>query len=85
MISFEEFVDIIRVELGLPLNTADAELDLDQVPGWDSVYLLTLLTVLEKRTGAPVSLPDVLAATSLREIYIVVTAGAEAPADQPTG
>ncbi|SNQ48328.1 Acyl carrier protein [Frankia canadensis] len=83
MITIDEFVELLRGELGLPLTEADTELDLDQVPGWDSVHLLALLSVLEQRTGAPISLPDVLAATSLRDVHTVVCTSAPSP--RPAG
>ena len=44
---------------------------LDRVPGWDSVLLLSLLTALEREWGQPICLPDMLTATSFRDIYRV--------------
>jgi hypothetical protein len=38
------------------------------------VYLLWLLTVVEKKTGRPVSLPDLLEAGSLSDVYSLVAA-----------
>ncbi|MFD5466853.1 acyl carrier protein [Kitasatospora sp. NPDC127059] len=71
MTTIEDFMVLVRDEIGLPLGPEDAGLPLDRLPGWDSVHLLTLLTALERETGRPVSLPDVLAAGSLREIHRV--------------
>ncbi|MEV4847809.1 phosphopantetheine-binding protein [Micromonospora matsumotoense] len=65
----EDFVALIRDELGLPVAVADLDNSLDVVAGWDSVHLLTLCTALERATGRQVSLPDVLAADSLAGIY----------------
>jgi acyl carrier protein len=70
----EEFLDLVRDETGLPVTAEQTELDLDQVPGWDSVYLLSLVVALERRTGRQLSMPDVLAATSLRDIYTLAVA-----------
>ncbi|MEU1289783.1 acyl carrier protein [Kitasatospora sp. NPDC005856] len=71
MTTIEDFMVLVRDEIGLPLGPEDADLPLDGLPGWDSVHLLTLLTALERETGRPVSLPDVLAADSLRGIHRV--------------
>ncbi|OWV01459.1 acyl carrier protein [Micromonospora wenchangensis] len=69
MRTVDDFVTLIRDELGLPVAVADLDSSLDVVAGWDSVHLLTLCTALERATGRPVSLPDVLAADSLAGIY----------------
>lgn len=70
----DDLVTLVRDELGLPVTTSDATRSLDELPGWDSVYLLWLLTVVEKRTGRPVSLPDLLEAGSLEDVYSLVAA-----------
>lgn len=66
---------LVRDEIGLPVGAEDAALPLDRVPGWDSMHLLTLLTALERETGRSISLPDVLEAGNLQEIYRVAVAG----------
>lgn len=75
-ISIDEFVELLQDEIGLPVTAADVDRDLDQVAGWDSVQLLTLLTALERVTGRSISLPDVLTAASLGGIHAVVVGGA---------
>lgn len=69
MRTIDDFLTLVRDELGLPVGHDDAYRDLDQVPGWDSIHLLWLCTALERATGRPVSLPDVLHASSLAGIY----------------
>jgi acyl carrier protein len=69
--TFEDFLLLVRDELGLPIDPGQADVQFDEVPGWDSVHLLSLLTALERELGQSVSLPDVLTATSLRDIYRV--------------
>jgi acyl carrier protein len=69
VISVNEFVTLIRDELGLPVTDGDIGLELDRVAGWDSVHLLSLCTILERTTGNPLSLPDVLEAPTLARIY----------------
>ncbi|MER5515164.1 MULTISPECIES: phosphopantetheine-binding protein [unclassified Streptomyces] len=69
----EEFADLVRDELGIDVPEAELGLPFDALPGWDSVHLLTLLVLLEKQTGAPLSLPDFLDAGNLETIYELVT------------
>ncbi|GLX10997.1 phosphopantetheine-binding protein [Microbispora sp. NBRC 16548] len=74
-ISRDEFVGLLRDEIGLAVGAVGAE-DLgrtfDEVPGWDSLHLLTMLVLLEKRVSRPLSLPDFLDAASLETIYELV-------------
>ncbi len=74
MTTVDEFMALIRDELGLPVSTDDVGRGFDELPGWDSVYLLRLLTVLERETGRALSMPDVLDATSLGSVYELVVA-----------
>jgi len=67
--NIDEFVTLIRDQFGLPVTVEDVGLGLDELPGWDSVHLLALLTLLEHETGRAISMPDVLQAPSLRKIY----------------
>lgn len=71
MNTFEDFLFLVRDELGLPVDSGQADDLLDHVPGWDSVLLLSLLTALEREWGQPICLPDMLTATSFRDIYRV--------------
>jgi acyl carrier protein len=72
VVTIDSFIDLIQREIGLPVTVEDADLHLDQVPDWDSMHLLALLIALERETGQRVSMPDVLEASSLKEIYMVV-------------
>lgn len=74
MITIDEFVSIVRDELGLPVTSQDVELSFDELPGWDSVQMLWLLTILEQRTGRSLSLPDMLEASSLGGLHTLVVA-----------
>lgn len=69
MNDIHDFVALLRDGLGLQLSDGDVQLSLDNVPGWDSVHLLWLVTTMEETTGRRVSLPDVLEASSLHDIY----------------
>lgn len=48
MNTIEDFLQLIRDRLGLPVTEADASRSLDEIPGWDSVHLLWLLTSMEE-------------------------------------
>lgn len=72
MNSIDGLISLIRDGLGLPLSREDASRELDQIPGWDSVHLLWLITALERTTGRRLSMPDLLEATSLERIYELV-------------
>jgi acyl carrier protein len=67
--TIDDFLALLQDEMGLPVTSDDTAVSLDQVAGWDSVHLLTLLTLIERRTGRGLRLADALEAGSLREIY----------------
>jgi acyl carrier protein len=67
--TIDDFIAIVHDEIGLRVTADDIELSLDQVPGWDSVHLLALLVSMERATGRRISLPDVLEAESLEQLY----------------
>ncbi len=69
MTSIDNFLTLVNAEIGLNLGKEDIGRDFDQLAGWDSLHLLTLLTALEQATGHSVSMPDVLEATNLEDIY----------------
>lgn len=75
MDSIEDFLALVRDELGLPVTSADAEASFDEVEGWDSIHLLALATALERVTGRPLSLPEVLETTSLAGLYKLAVGG----------
>ena len=74
MTSVDDFLAIVRDEIGVPITDEDFERALDDVPGWDSVHLLSLLVALERSTGRRLSLPGLLEAPSLRGIYTLAAA-----------
>jgi hypothetical protein len=68
-VDIEAFVALLRDELGMDVTADDIGRTLDELPDWDSAHLLWLLTALERGTGAPLSLPDLISAGSLGEIH----------------
>lgn len=71
----EDFVALLRDELGMAVTREDLDKHLDQVADWDSAHLVELVTLLERETGRGVSVPDVLSASSLAEIHRIAVAG----------
>jgi acyl carrier protein len=69
--SIADFLAVIRDELGLPVTVEDAELRFDEISGWDSMFLLWLVSILERKTGRRVTVPDVLEAENLKSIYML--------------
>jgi acyl carrier protein len=80
--NIHDFLALVHDEIGLPLTVHDATLAFDQVPGWDSMHLLSLLVALERTTGRRVAMADVLAAANLGEIYALVTESVVGPRPQ---
>ncbi|MEU3555189.1 phosphopantetheine-binding protein [Streptomyces fragilis] len=74
MKTVEDYVELLRDELALPVTAEDLGRPLDAVAAWDSVHLLTLCTLLERETGRPLSLADVLEAPSLEAVYRLAVA-----------
>ncbi|WP_328917006.1 MULTISPECIES: phosphopantetheine-binding protein [unclassified Streptomyces] len=74
MNSIDEFATLVRDELGLAVTAEELGTSFDDLPGWDSLHLLWLLTVLERTTGRRVPLSDVLEAASLQGVYELAVA-----------
>jgi acyl carrier protein len=72
--TIDDFVELVRDELGLAVTTETVGVAFDRLDGWDSVHLLALLTALERATGRRLSLPDVLETSSLAGVYDLAVA-----------
>ncbi|MFD0279708.1 acyl carrier protein [Kitasatospora sp. NPDC127111] len=68
----EAFLRLVREELDLAVGSGDADRDLADLPGWDSMNLLRLVTLLEAETGRRLPVHAVLEARSLAEIHSVL-------------
>jgi acyl carrier protein len=68
-VTTQDFVRLLRDELGLDLEEADLDADFDQLPDWDSLHLLKLVTALEKASGRSVPVGRLLEARTLRAIH----------------
>jgi acyl carrier protein len=69
MLTETEFLALLDIELGLPVGPGDLHRDMAEVAGWDSVYLLRLLSVLESRIGRSLPLPELLETRTLQGIH----------------
>jgi hypothetical protein len=74
MTTIDDFVVLVRDELGLDITAENVGLSFDELPGWDSLHLLSLAISLERAPGRPIMLPDLLEARSLEGIYSVAVA-----------
>ncbi|MEW2620561.1 acyl carrier protein [Streptomyces sp. NPDC048106] len=71
----DDYVRLVTEELGMPLAPEQVDADFDELPDWDSLYLLKLVTSLEAAIGRRVPVGKVLEARSLREIYELAVLG----------
>lgn len=69
MNSIGDFVALVRNELGLAVTVDDVGRELNELPGWDSMHLLWLISVLEQKAGRSINVIDVLEAPNLEYIY----------------
>lgn len=67
--TLDAFVRLVRDEIGMPLEPEQVTADFDELPDWDSLHLLKLVTALEFATGRKVPVGRVLEARSLKGIY----------------
>nr|MDT0665541.1 acyl carrier protein [Micromonospora sp. DSM 115978] len=60
-----DFTRFLDDELGLEFSEADLAVDFDHLGAWDSVYLLRLIGALERATGRPLPVEDLLGVRTL--------------------
>jgi acyl carrier protein len=65
----DDLIGLANDELGMGLAPQDATTPLDGLPGWDSMHILRLVSLLEEALGRPLPLADVLAARTLEDIW----------------
>jgi acyl carrier protein len=73
MNNIDDFVALVQAEVGLLVEPDDLGRSFDELPGWDSLLLLQLLTALEQQTGRRISLPTILKASTLNDVYALVS------------
>lgn len=67
--TLEDYVRLVNDEIGMPLAPEQVSSDFDELPYWDSLYLLKLITALEGAISRKVPVGKVMEARSLKEIY----------------
>jgi acyl carrier protein len=70
----DEFISLVTDEVGLPITAEHLDTDFDDVPGWDSVHLLTLMMALERSTGRAIPMPALLESPTLGDVYRLAVA-----------
>ncbi|MCO1582767.1 phosphopantetheine-binding protein [Crossiella sp. SN42] len=73
-LDLDEFITLLREEIGLPVTAEDAGRELTEIAGWDSVHLIAFLSALERATGRQVSLVAALQASTVEQLH-AATAG----------
>ncbi|MET7422807.1 acyl carrier protein [Dactylosporangium sp. NPDC005555] len=71
MNTIDDFLLLVETELGLRVSAQEAARSFDQLAGWDSMHLLTLIAAVERSSGRQMSLARVLEAANLEEIYLL--------------
>ncbi|MEV5986223.1 phosphopantetheine-binding protein [Streptomyces sp. NPDC052051] len=74
-LDLDAYVRLVNDEVGMPLAPDQVAHDFDELPEWDSLYLLKLVTALELALGRRVPVAEVLQARSLEEIYELAVSG----------
>lgn len=69
----EEFLALVETELGLPVRPGDVDTDFDDLPRWDSVYLLKLLTAIERVLDHRIPVARLLETRTLGMVHELVT------------
>ncbi|APE07950.1 acyl carrier protein [Rhodococcus pyridinivorans] len=70
----EEFVELVCAQTGMHVGTDHLDLPFDALPAWDSMYLLTVATAVEARTGRSLNVADALECASLGQLRNLVGA-----------
>ncbi|MFJ8791281.1 acyl carrier protein [Streptomyces sp. NPDC102462] len=73
--TLDDYVRLVNDEIGMPLTAEQVAADFDELPDWDSLYLLKLVTALEAATGRKVPVGSILEARSLKEIHDLAVGG----------
>ncbi|MFG3282477.1 acyl carrier protein [Streptomyces sp. NPDC048111] len=67
-----DFRRLLHDEFSLDLGDRDMVTDLRDIPAWDSVLLLQLITLVEEETGRRLSVRSVLEARTFEQIHDLV-------------
>ncbi|GBG35990.1 acyl carrier protein [Mycobacterium montefiorense] len=63
-----DFHELVVDEISIDIEVAHLTTPLDDLPDWDSVYLLKLVTAIERRTGKSVPVSALLDPACLDDI-----------------
>lgn len=68
-----DFADLVNRETGLEVGADDLHLPFDALAAWDSMYLITVATAVETRTGRNLALVDALDCTTLEGLRELIS------------
>ncbi|GGY05468.1 acyl carrier protein [Streptomyces hiroshimensis] len=74
-LSIDAYTRLLRDEIGLDVPADRLASDFDELPAWDSLYLLKLVTALELATGRRLAVDKLLQTRSLQEIHTLAVGG----------
>lgn len=73
MLSKEEFIAILDEEIGFSISMEDLKVGLDSLADWDSIMLLRLQLILERKLRRRIALPKLLEARTIEAIFEAVS------------
>jgi acyl carrier protein len=71
-VTTDEFAALVSAETGLQITEDDLTLPFDALAQWDSMYLITVATAVEARTGRSMPVADALDCTSLDQLRSLI-------------
>lgn len=66
----EDFCDLVRNETGLDVDIRMVSASFDSIEGWSSIMILMVANGFQRETGSRPSLPKMLKAGSLQELWL---------------
>ncbi|GAA2077489.1 hypothetical protein GCM10009801_33630 [Streptomyces albiaxialis] len=72
--TLEAFARVVNDELGVDFGPDELTADFDDLPQWDSLFLLKVVTAVESELNRSVPVGKVLEARTLKEIYDLAVA-----------
>ncbi|MQS14906.1 acyl carrier protein [Streptomyces kaniharaensis] len=72
-VDFEAFLDLLQEEFGLVPEGLEKETELAVIPGWDSLFLLQLVALLERRQKRNLPIRAMIEARTLGRLHELVT------------
>ncbi|BGE53225.1 acyl carrier protein [Klebsiella pneumoniae] len=69
----EDFCNLVSNETGLDIDIGVISASFDSIEGWSSIMILMIANGFQRETGKKPSLPKLLKAGSLQELWVAAT------------